>query len=191
MTQSEFTKRLSALRLRALSIAFRVTRNPQDAEEAVQDANTEWWVHLQSSRKGSENDAYYFCLVRRRACDSGRKRGARRKFEVPESDLMTTHDGSEAQSPLDQAEDDRLTPDKAAEAQDEALDRRRRMDDWLSRLKAVIPQNHFDLWWQCDVEGRPIPEIAKDAGLSYEAAKSRIRRVREELRAIIRGDGNL
>lgn len=187
MTESEFAQRHAELRLRALSVAFQATRNPQDAEEAVQDANTTWWVHLQKSIRGSETDLYYFCLVRRRAIDIWRKRCARRNFEVPEADLMTTHDGSDAQSPLDQAEDDRLTPDKAAEA----LDRRRRLGECLLKLRDAVSEDDFDLWWQCDVEGRPIPEIAKDAGLTYEAAKSRIRRVREKIRVIIGGDGNL
>jgi RNA polymerase sigma factor (sigma-70 family) len=193
MTESEFARRLSELRPLALRIAFGITRNHSDTEDAVQEADVKWWKSFGLSNQpvassgGPGSDALYFRLVRCSAIDAVRKRWRRGKLGTAESDLISTgHDGVE-QSPLDQAKSTGPSPDQAVEA----TERRRRLDQCLEKLKDAVPPDDFSLWWQCDGHERPVPDIATEAGLSYEATKSRIRRVREKLRKIINADSNL
>jgi RNA polymerase sigma factor (sigma-70 family) len=193
MTESEFARRLSELRPLALRIAFSITRNHFDTDDALQEADVKWWNAVRlpnqlgnpSGEPGS--DSLYFWLVRCCAIDAVRKRWRRDKLGTAESDLITNdHDGVE-RSPLDHVKADGPPPDQAAEA----TERRQRLDRCLEKLRAVVPPDDFSLWWQCDGQERSLPEIAAKAGLNYEASKSRVRRVREKLRRIINADSSL
>jgi RNA polymerase sigma factor (sigma-70 family) len=193
MTASEFARHLLELRPRALRIAFCVTKNHWDTEDAVQDADVKWWKAVVSSDRlevfseTMESDAFYFRLVRCSAIDTVRKRWRRDKIGTAEADLISTDEEGMERSPLDHAKATGSLPDQVAEA----TERRRGLNRCLEKLEAAVPPADFKLWWQCDGQGRLVPDIAAEAGVKYEATKSRIRRVREKLRKIVNAESEL
>jgi RNA polymerase sigma-70 factor (ECF subfamily) len=127
--------------------------NPADAEDLVQD------IFLKTLRQGSrfctvQNARAWLYEVARNAL-ADRLRVAREMVELPQ---------------------DLQAPDEQAAAVDE-------LTACLPRVLSELSAEDREAITLCDLEGMPQAEYARRKGLSLSAAKSRLQRARQRLRA--------
>ena len=158
----ELVRRYRPMALRA---AFCILRNALDAEDQVQSAFCKAFEHIRQFRQTAKFSTWLTrivvneCLMQLR----GQRRISIVSLEaaghVP-SYFALLADGN--------------SPEKAAAN----LSLARLLEREVRRIPPLL-RNAFVL---CDIQQRPIAEVARRLGISVEAAKSRLSRAREELR---------
>lgn len=141
---------------------MRMCRNPDDADDVLQDTLLNVATHLDGYEGRSSLTSWVFALTRS-AC-ARRRRGLKNKPPLPDDAAPEAVSG--APSPETQAEHAELTRALAG-----ALDR--------------LSDDHREVILLRDVEGLSAPEAADALGLSVDALKSRLHRAREALRVAL------
>lgn len=141
---------------------MRMCRNPDDADDVLQDTLLSIATHLGEFEGRSSLLSWVFTLTRT-AC-SRRRRGLKNRPHVSEDD---------APEP----------PDPAASPEDRAADRE--LARALSRALDALPDDYREVILLRDVEGLGAADAAHALGISVDALKSRLHRAREALRAAL------
>lgn len=151
---------------RVYSLAYGVLRNPQDAEEATQDA----FLTLYKKIDTFDESRKFFSWFYRVALNSAYSR-ARRRQSVPTvaiEDRMPKFlgDGHFAAD----------VPDWSVKIEDEVA--ARELAARAGEFIAELPPAYRDVIWMNDVEEMTAPEIAETLEISIPAFKSRLHRAR-------------
>jgi len=150
-------------------LAQRITKNREDAEDAVQDALLQGFLHLRSFR----GDGHFFYWLRRIVINQALMRLRRNRKEQYSFDEVSFQAG-EASSIMNR----HVTPEQV-------FRQRERVETTLALLGSMKPELRVALRMRA-VEERSLEEIALTLGVSIAAVKSRIHRARIELRRALR-----
>lgn len=158
----EAFSRLVATRITRLdAVARLITRDPERAKDAVQEAFARAWRDLSALRDPDRFDAWLRRLLVN-ACMDELRRSRHRTFEV---ELTDVHHPAVADSAI-------------AVADRDALERGFRNLDAEQR-SVIVLHYYLDL---------PLPDIAAALGLPTGTVKSRLHRARESMRAALDAD---
>ena len=163
-----FERACEALRPRLLNIAQRITRNREDAEDAVQDALMKAYVHMDNFQGNSAFSTWLTRIVMNSALMINRKNQSRR--QVPTEILNAAGD----------AELHLQIPDPSPNPEQTFVERERTrvlqgaIRKLRPRMRAVVEVTQ--------VHDLPMKETAKMLDISVAAAKSRLLHARAALR---------
>ncbi len=152
------------------SLALRLTGNPADAEDVAQDTYLRVFKHLRRFRGDAHLGTWLHRITVNCASNLTAKRGRVRRHEEYAADIGATTPTS----------DPSCDPAERATA-----------DDLRTRLQAAVeslPHKLRDVVVLRDVAGLSHDAIARQLGISESAAKVRLHRARQRLRAQLFGD---
>jgi RNA polymerase sigma-70 factor (ECF subfamily) len=159
---------------RAYRIAFGITRNSADAEEAVQDAFLALYQKAESFEGRGTLSTWLYRVVTNAALM--KRRGRRREVEVSlEAKLPTFRDNGSRAGDMNV-----LTADWSQNPEAELLSRETQAI--LERAIDTLPKSHRTVLVLRDVEGLSNEEVAEAVGETVAAVKSRLHRARMALR---------
>jgi RNA polymerase sigma-70 factor (ECF subfamily) len=147
--------------------ALRLTRDPAQAEDLVQDTYVRALRYQESYRAGTNMKAWMFAIMRNLFWD--RFKGGR-----PENLSL---DGDDEHSLYDTLEDDAIGPETAA------LDHL--AHDEVIRAVEMLPEIHREVVLMVDVEGFSYKEAADVLGVPIGTVMSRLHRARQQLQKIL------
>lgn len=162
-----FREMVDRYNARVYSLAYGVLRNPEDAEEATQDA----FLTLYRKIDTFDESKKFFSWFYRVALNAAYSRARRRKPTVTVSlddYLPRFRDDGHAASPelaafVDGAEDEAIARDLAERAEG---------------FIAQLPETYRDAIWMVDVEEMKPADVAEVLEISLAALKSRLHRAR-------------
>jgi len=156
---------------RAYRLAFRITGNQQDAEEAVQDA---FWnvVRKIDSFRGESSLGSWIYRITANAAYENRRRAAHRRNEITRDEVLPRFDDDgHFADPIS---------DWSMRLDDPAMQRELR--DVLSSTLEELPPHYRTVIVLRDVEGLSMAEVADALGIPVGTAKTRAHRARLLLR---------
>jgi RNA polymerase sigma-70 factor, ECF subfamily len=147
--------------------ALRMTRNPCDAEDLLQETFAKAYVAFHQFRPGTNLSAWLYRILANTFINTRRK--VRRE---PAQSLFS--ELGELHAP------DKLCSQSAKSAEEEALDRL--ADSKITRALRDLPEGFRAAIYLADIEGYPYKEIAEIMGIPIGTVMSRLHRGRERLR---------
>ena len=156
--------------------ALRMTRNPTDAEDLLQETSAKAYAAFHQFRPGTNLRAWLNRILTTTFINVYRKR-RREPQQALGGDLQEW-----------QMSADRLAP-PAASAEAEALDRT--TDSDLLRALRELPNEFRTAVYLADIEGYPYREIAEIMGTPVGTVMSRLHRGRRKIREQLTGGGAL
>jgi RNA polymerase sigma-70 factor (ECF subfamily) len=158
---------------RMLSVARRLLRDPDDAQDAVQDAFLSAFRSLEKFEGSSRLSTWLHRIVVNAALMKLRTK--RRKPETPIEDLLPRflEDGHPASPPVAW----KLPADQAVERAQLSQLVRRRIDE--------LPETYRTVLLLRDVEDLDTAETAEFLGIAPNAVKTRLHRARQALRTLL------
>ena len=154
--------------------ALRMTRNPTDAEDLVQETSVKAYAAFQQFTPGTNLRAWLNRILTTTFINVYRKR-RREPQQAPGGDLQEW-----------QMSADRLTP-PVPSAETEALDRT--TDSDLLRALRDLPGEFRTAVYLADIEGYPYREIAEMMGTPVGTVMSRLHRGRKKIREQLMASG--
>jgi RNA polymerase sigma-70 factor (ECF subfamily) len=173
--EKAFEELVERYHARVYSLSYGVLRNPEDAEEATQDA---FWTLYR--KIGTFDDSKkFFSWFYRVALNQAYSRLRRRKpvATVPIEDYLPRfRDGKPAA--LEVADADVRIEDEASA---------RELASKAEEFIAALPRAYRDVIWMVDVEQMTPADVAETLGISIAALKSRLHRARLHVRERLAG----
>jgi RNA polymerase sigma-70 factor (ECF subfamily) len=157
MDIAEYKKIVVALRPSLLAVARRITRNLQDAEDAVQDACLKIWHFRDRFDRYDSVEAYSTAMVKNLSIDKIRGR----KPVSDETELL----GRETEERL---------PDSLLEEKEER--------EAVRRIIEMLPPLQRSILQMKDIEGYETGEISDITGMAAEAVRNNLSRARKRIR---------
>jgi len=156
---------------RAYRLAWRITRNAEDAEEAVQDAFLNVTRKMDTFRGDSAFRSWIYRIVSNAACQKRRGPANRRAELSLDAVLPVFHEDGRHAEPIG---------DWSPAVDDPS--RRTELRLALTAAMAELPADYQTAVLLHDVEGLPNSEVAETLGISVGNAKTRVHRARLFLR---------
>ena len=147
--------------------ALRMTRNPSDAEDLLQETFAKAYVAFHQFRPGTNLSAWLYRILANTFINT------RRKVKREPAQSLFSELG-ELHAP------DKLCSQSARSAEEEALDRL--ADSKITRALRDLPEGFRAAIYLADIEGYPYKEIAEIMGIPIGTVMSRLHRGRERLR---------
>jgi RNA polymerase sigma-70 factor, ECF subfamily len=148
--------------------ALRMTRNPSDAEDLIQETFARAYVSFHQFAPGTNLSAWLYRILANTFINTRRKRG-----REPAQSLFG--EIGELHVP------DTLMTQTARSAEEEALNRL--ADSDILRALRELPEGFSATIYLADIEGYPYKEIAEIMGTPIGTVMSRLHRGRQQLRA--------
>ena len=146
--------------------ALRVLRNPEDSEDALQDAMLSAFTHLDQFRGNCKMSTWMHAIVANAALNKLRRNNRRRFVSIVDD---VPHDDSEASRYGDEVLlDTKPTPEEECNKREQS----RILQERLRRL----PLHYRTAVQLCFVDGLMRREAASKLGISTEAVKTRVHR---------------
>ncbi len=148
--------------------ALRMTRNPSDAEDLIQETFARAYVAFHQFTPGTNLSAWLYRILVNTFINTRRKRG-REPAQSLFGELGELHVS------------DSLLGQTARSAEEEALNRL--ADSDVLRALRDLPDGFSAVIYLADIEGYPYKEIAEIMGIPIGTVMSRLHRGRQQLRA--------
>jgi RNA polymerase sigma-70 factor (ECF subfamily) len=148
--------------------ALRMTRNPSDAEDLLQETFARAYVAFHQFQPGTNLSAWLYRILANTFINTCRKQG-REPAQSLFSEVGELHVA------------ERLLSQPVRSAEEEAMDRM--ADSEVLRALRELPQGFSATIYLADIEGYPYQEIANIMGIPIGTVMSRLHRGREKLRA--------
>lgn len=168
-----FSKLILPYEKKMLNFAFRILRDPQEAEDAVQDALLKAYRKIDSFTGDGAFSTWLFTILNHICLDIIRK-----KKRHGEHKHVSLHQESRDEDSFEvQIEDTAPGPDEVF--------RRKKAMEAVSEAIGELSEEHRIMIVLRDVQGMDYDEIVRITGLSPGTVKSRINRARLALRKIL------
>ena len=151
---------------RVFSLAFGVLRNPQDAEEATQDAFLTLYRKIGTFDESRKFFSWFYRVALNAAYSRARRRPSLPTVSIEDRMPRFAQDGHFAAD----------VPDWSVAIEDEAA--ARELAARAGEFIAELPPAYRDVIWMYDVEEIPSSDIADTLEISIPAFKSRLHRAR-------------
>jgi RNA polymerase sigma-70 factor, ECF subfamily len=148
--------------------ALRMTRNPSDAEDLLQETFARAYAAFHQFRPGTNLSAWLYRILSNTFINTRRKVG-----REPAQSLFSELGEQQVPESL-------LSSSAAPSAEEEALNRL--ADSEVIRALRELPEGFSTTIYLADVEGYPYKEIAEIMGVPIGTVMSRLHRGREQLR---------
>jgi RNA polymerase sigma-70 factor (ECF subfamily) len=158
-----FTDEALSYRRQLRAAALRLTGNPDDAEDLVQETYAKAYAGLRGYQEGTNLRAWLY-RIQQNAFNSGYRARKRRPHEVPVDSLET---GAAAHVAVDRS------------AEETAL--ARMTDPALRKALRSLPPHMVETIYLADAEGYKYAEIAEMTGVPMGTVMSRLHRARKRL----------
>jgi len=169
---TEFERMKRDTEKRAYTMAVRLTRNPTEAEDLVQETYLKAWRGFEGYMPDRPFLNWLLRIMQRSHLDAVRRRNPVREAGTLHA-MVSARDGS-----LQDIE----VPDEAADAEEQLL-----YEEFVHELRATmaeIPSMYREAIRLCDIEGMSYEEIAEAQGTTVGTVRSRIHRGRKLLRTL-------
>ncbi len=163
-----FTELIERQRSISFKLAYSILRDRSDAEDELQNAIWKAYSHLNQFNREAKFSTWFTRIVVNQ-CLMRLRRDKRARFLYLDDAKIGEESGT-----LD-LPDQGDTPEAELGRQEVCQLLQREVNRMPPLLKRVF--------WMRDIEERPMPEVAENLGISLAAAKSRLLRARQELRA--------
>lgn len=160
---------------RVYSLALRMLGDPEDAQDAAQEAFLNAWRALPTFKGESSFSTWVYRLTSNACIDHLRRRKRRREVEAAS---LTGEEGERDWEPADHQADPALQTERrmAQEAVEEALQ--------------ALPDHQREILVMRELSGLSYQEIGQVLELDLGTVKSRIARARLALKKILTAEGN-
>ncbi|HYV40555.1 MAG TPA: sigma-70 family RNA polymerase sigma factor [Thermoanaerobaculia bacterium] len=165
-----FEEMVNRYNARVYSLSYGVLRNPQDAEEATQDAFLTLYRKIGTFDESRKFFSWFYRVALNSAYSRARRRPSLPTVAIEDRQPRFSADGHFAADVPDWSvaiENDVAARELAARA---------------GEFIAELPPAYRDVIWMNDVEGMTAPEIAETLEISIPAFKSRLHRARLAVR---------
>jgi RNA polymerase sigma-70 factor (ECF subfamily) len=173
-TRREFESQVIPLRANLYGKAMRLTRDPSDADDLVQDTMTRAWRFWASFQQGSDLKAWLFTVLRNTFINGYHRRGRKREFQNDISSQMRSLGPTIAICHLG------ATPGDAEAAVRDGVTRER-----IAASLAQVPESFRAPMELRDLDGLHYKEIARELDIPLGTVMSRIHRGRKLLREML------
>lgn len=153
-------------------MALRMTRNPADAEDLVQETFTKAYAKIHQFKIGTNLRAWLYRILTNTFINGYRKK-QREPFQETTDEIKDWQ--------LAAAESHTSTGARSAES--EVLDRL--PDSDIRRALAQLPEDFRLVVYLVDIEGYPYKEVAERMGTPIGTVMSRLHRARRQLRELL------
>ena len=167
MKKISFQTNVLPLKNELYRLALRITLNPAEAEDVVQETMLKVWNRRNSWNELESIEAFCLTICRNQALDKTRKAG-RRADSIGEE-----HQDDDYGSSLEIA-DARANPEEQAVQRDKVRLVRRLIDQLPEKQRACMQLR--------DIEGKPYKEIAEVLGITEQQVKTNIFRARQTIK---------
>ncbi|MCC7033908.1 MAG: RNA polymerase sigma factor [Acidobacteria bacterium] len=167
--RERFGALVALLQRRALRVAFQYLRNPDDADEAVQDAFVKVFVHIEQYREDLSFDVWFTRILVNASLDRLKARNRQQRFIAQASD--------DDERPVEQV--------PAAEASTERRLLARERWEQVTRAVANLPDRQRLVFTLSQVDQRTPAEIAAATGMSAATVRVHLFRALRKLRGAL------
>jgi len=164
--EQAFEEMVRRYHARVYSLAYGVLRNPQDAEEATQDAFLTLYKKIGTFDESRKFFSWFYRVALNSAYSRARRRQSLPTVAIEDRMPKFLGDGHFAAD----------VPDWSVKIEDEVA--ARELAARAGEFIAELPPAYRDVIWMNDVEEMTAPEIAETLEISIPAFKSRLHRAR-------------
>ena len=164
--EQAFEEMVRRYHARVYSLAYGVLRNPQDAEEATQDAFLTLYRKIGTFDESRKFFSWFYRVALNSAYSRARRRQPLPTVAIEDRLPKFSGDGHFAAD----------VPDWSVKIEDEVA--ARELASRAGEFIAELPPAYRDVIWMNDVEEMSAPEIAETLEISIPAFKSRLHRAR-------------